>query len=116
MNPLPSMASTSASISASILPSLAFSWWMLGKSATRTACSGRTPPAMCSRRRGPGPQGDVRFQQDTHAQEPSNNSRIPLFEGEQFANAQETENFAEGEGAGWCVVFTEEGAALREIC
>jgi topoisomerase-4 subunit B len=39
---------------------------------------------------------------------------IPLFEGEQFAGANETENFAEGEGAAWCVAFTEEGGVLRE--
>ena len=39
---------------------------------------------------------------------------IPLFEGEQFASANETENFAEGEGACWCVAFTDEGNTLRE--
>ena len=39
---------------------------------------------------------------------------IPLFEGEQFAGAGETENFAEGEGANWCVAFTDDGALLRE--
>jgi topoisomerase-4 subunit B len=39
---------------------------------------------------------------------------IPLFEGEQFATGNETENFAEGEGAAWCVAFTEDGATLRE--
>jgi topoisomerase-4 subunit B len=39
---------------------------------------------------------------------------IPLFEGAQFATASETENFAEGEGAAWCVAFTDEGATLRE--
>ena len=39
---------------------------------------------------------------------------IPLFEGAQFAGASETENFAEGEGASWCVAFTEDGATLRE--
>ncbi len=39
---------------------------------------------------------------------------IPLFEGEQFASANETENFAEGEGATWCVAFTDEGNTLRE--
>ena len=39
---------------------------------------------------------------------------IPLFEGEQFATAAETENFAEGEGASWCVAFTDEGNTLRE--
>jgi topoisomerase-4 subunit B len=35
---------------------------------------------------------------------------IPLFEGEHYADRGETENFAEGEGAAWCVAFTEEGA------
>jgi topoisomerase-4 subunit B len=39
---------------------------------------------------------------------------IPLFEGERYAGDGETENFAEGEGAAWCVAFTEEGAPLRE--
>ncbi|ACB34900.1 DNA topoisomerase (ATP-hydrolyzing) [Leptothrix cholodnii SP-6] len=39
---------------------------------------------------------------------------IPLFEGEQYASAGETENFAEGEGAAWCVAFIEEGVNLRE--
>jgi topoisomerase-4 subunit B len=39
---------------------------------------------------------------------------IPLFEGERFADAGETENFAEGEGAAWCVAFTEEGNLARE--
>ncbi|WP_157265201.1 DNA topoisomerase IV subunit B [Azohydromonas aeria] len=39
---------------------------------------------------------------------------IPLFEGERYATASETENFAEGEGAAWCVAFTEEGGTLRE--
>jgi len=39
---------------------------------------------------------------------------IPLFEGEQYASSAESENFAEGEGAGWCVAFTEDGAPMRE--
>ncbi|MBA3597448.1 MAG: type IIA DNA topoisomerase subunit B [Methylibium sp.] len=39
---------------------------------------------------------------------------IPLFEGAHYARETETENFAEGEGAAWCVAFTEEGNALRE--
>jgi topoisomerase IV subunit B len=39
---------------------------------------------------------------------------IPLFEGEHYAGEGETENFAEGEGAAWCVAFTEEGNLLRE--
>jgi topoisomerase-4 subunit B len=39
---------------------------------------------------------------------------VPPFEGTQYASASETENFAEGEGAAWCVAFTEEGSALRE--
>jgi topoisomerase IV subunit B len=39
---------------------------------------------------------------------------IPLFEGEQYASGGETENFAEGEGAAWCVAFTEDGSPMRE--
>jgi len=39
---------------------------------------------------------------------------IPLFEGERFAGTGETEDFAEGEGAAWCVAFTDEGNLLRE--
>jgi topoisomerase IV subunit B len=39
---------------------------------------------------------------------------IPLFEGERFADAGETENFAEGEGAAWCVAFTDDGSVVRE--
>ena len=39
---------------------------------------------------------------------------IPLFEGAHHAGRSETESFAEGEGAAWCVAFTEEGAAVRE--
>ena len=38
---------------------------------------------------------------------------IPLFEGEGFADAQ-SDSFAEGEGAAWCVAFTEEGQPVRE--
>jgi len=38
---------------------------------------------------------------------------IPPLEGEGFADAQD-DNFAEGEGAAWCLAFTEQGAALRE--
>jgi len=38
---------------------------------------------------------------------------IPLFEGEGFADAQH-ETFAEGEGATWCVAFTEDGQPVRE--
>ena len=40
-------------------------------------------------------------------------SVIPLFEGEGFADAQ-SDNFAEGEGAAWCVAFTEDGPPVRE--
>jgi topoisomerase-4 subunit B len=39
---------------------------------------------------------------------------IPLFEGEHYADRGETENFAEGEGAAWCVAFTEDGSPVRE--
>ncbi len=38
---------------------------------------------------------------------------IPLFEGEGFADSSH-ESFAEGEGAQWCVAFTEDGHPLRE--
>jgi topoisomerase-4 subunit B len=37
---------------------------------------------------------------------------IPLFEGEGYA--QNNDNFAEGEGAQWCVAFTEDGQPIRE--
>ena len=38
---------------------------------------------------------------------------IPMFEGRGFADAQH-ETFAEGEGADWCVGFTEDGQPVRE--
>ena len=38
---------------------------------------------------------------------------IPMFEGEAYADAQH-DVFAQGEGANWCVAFTEDGQALRE--
>ena len=38
---------------------------------------------------------------------------IPLFEGEGFADSGH-ESFAEGEGASWCVAFTEDGQPVRE--
>ncbi|MGA0910774.1 MAG: DNA topoisomerase IV subunit B [Burkholderiaceae bacterium] len=38
---------------------------------------------------------------------------LPVFEGQGFAGAQH-ESFAEGEGAAWCVAFTEDGALVRE--
>ena len=38
---------------------------------------------------------------------------IPLFEGQAYADAQ-SDNFAEGEGAAWCVAFTQEGQPVRE--
>ena len=37
---------------------------------------------------------------------------IPLFDGEGYADSNDT--FAEGEGAQWCVAFTEDGAPVRE--
>jgi topoisomerase-4 subunit B len=39
---------------------------------------------------------------------------IELFEGAHYAKASDSENFAEGEGAAWCVAFTEEAASQRE--
>ena len=38
---------------------------------------------------------------------------IPMFDGEGFADGN-NDTFAEGEGASWCVAFTEEGAPVRE--
>ncbi len=38
---------------------------------------------------------------------------IPLFEGEGYADSAH-DTFAEGEGAQWCVGFTEDGAPVRE--
>ena len=37
---------------------------------------------------------------------------IPLFDGEGYA--ENNDNFAEGEGAQWCVAFTEDGQPVRE--
>jgi topoisomerase IV subunit B len=39
---------------------------------------------------------------------------IPLFEGEHYAEEGDADNNAEGEGAAWCVAFTEDGGTLRE--
>jgi topoisomerase IV subunit B len=39
---------------------------------------------------------------------------IPVFEGEQYAHGGESDNIAEGEGAAWCVAFTDDGNTLRE--
>ncbi|MEO7116751.1 MAG: ATP-binding protein, partial [Caldimonas sp.] len=39
---------------------------------------------------------------------------IPLFEGAHFADGKESEDVAEGEGASWCIAFTEDGNAVRE--
>ncbi len=38
---------------------------------------------------------------------------IPRFEGEGFADSS-NDSFAEGEGASWCVAFTEDGQPVRE--
>lgn len=38
---------------------------------------------------------------------------IPLFEGEGYADSRD-DSFAEGEGAAWCVAFTEDGSPVRE--
>jgi topoisomerase-4 subunit B len=39
---------------------------------------------------------------------------IPLFDGEGFIGRGGNDSFAEGEGATWCVAFTEDGAPVRE--
>jgi len=38
---------------------------------------------------------------------------IPVFDGDGFADAQH-DHFADGEGASWCVAFTEDGQPVRE--
>jgi topoisomerase-4 subunit B len=38
---------------------------------------------------------------------------IPLFDGQGYSDGQ-SDNFAEGEGADWCVAFTEDGQPVRE--
>ena len=38
---------------------------------------------------------------------------IPMFDGEGFADGN-SDTFAEGEGASWCVAFSEDGAPVRE--
>jgi topoisomerase-4 subunit B len=38
---------------------------------------------------------------------------IPVFEGDGFCDAQ-NDTFADGEGASWCVAFTEDGQPVRE--
>jgi topoisomerase IV subunit B len=43
----------------------------------------------------------------------STDAVIPLWEGEGYADAKD-ESFAEGEGAAWCVAFTEDGQPVRE--
>jgi topoisomerase-4 subunit B len=50
---------------------------------------------------------------DYLAQTLSGEPVIPMFEGEGFADAQ-SDHFADGEGALWCVAFTEEGQTVRE--
>ncbi|MFM2054509.1 MAG: hypothetical protein RL456_2546, partial [Pseudomonadota bacterium] len=56
-------------------------------------------------------QGGLR---DYLAQNLAGEPLIPLFEGAHHAAAGDTDTFAEGEGASWCVAFCEEGAHLRE--
>jgi topoisomerase-4 subunit B len=58
-------------------------------------------------------QGLRGYLMETLAQSGSGEMVIPLFEGEQYANA-DAEGFAEGEGAAWVVAWTEEGNIVRE--
>ncbi len=39
---------------------------------------------------------------------------LPLIDGEAYASASETENFAVGEGVAWVLAFTDDGPVLRE--
>jgi topoisomerase-4 subunit B len=56
-------------------------------------------------------QGGLR---DYLAQNLNGEPLIPPFEGAQYASNGADEIFAEGEGAAWCVSFSEEGTNLRE--
>ena len=58
-------------------------------------------------------QGLRGYLNEALAQGGSGATLIPLFEGEQYANA-DAEGFAEGEGAAWVVAWTEDGAIVRE--
>ncbi len=58
-------------------------------------------------------QGLRGYLNEALAQGGSGATLIPLFEGEQYANA-DAEGFAEGEGAAWIVAWTEDGAIVRE--
>jgi topoisomerase-4 subunit B len=58
-------------------------------------------------------QGLRGYLTESLAQASNADTVIPLFEGEQYANA-DAEGFAEGEGAAWVVAWTEEGNVVRE--
>ncbi len=58
-------------------------------------------------------QGLRGYLTESLAQASNADTVIPLFEGEQYANA-DAEGFAEGEGAAWVVAWTEDGAVVRE--
>ncbi len=58
-------------------------------------------------------QGLRGYLTESLAQTSSSDILIPLFEGEQHANA-DSDGFAEGEGAAWVVAWTEDGAVVRE--
>ncbi|WP_442781720.1 DNA topoisomerase IV subunit B [Collimonas fungivorans] len=58
-------------------------------------------------------QGLRGYLMESLAQSSNAEPLIPLFEGEQYANA-DAEGFAEGEGAAWVVAWTEDGAIVRE--
>lgn len=58
-------------------------------------------------------QGLRGYLTETLAQTSNAELVIPLFEGEQYANA-DAEGFAEGEGAAWVVAWTEDGPVVRE--
>ncbi|MEO6919369.1 MAG: DNA topoisomerase IV subunit B [Collimonas sp.] len=58
-------------------------------------------------------QGLRGYLMESLAQSSNAEPLIPLFEGEQYANA-DAEGFAEGEGAAWVVAWTEDGGIVRE--
>ncbi len=58
-------------------------------------------------------QGLRGYLTESLAQNTDSDPVIPLFEGEQYADA-DADQFAEGEGAAWVVAWTEDGTAVRE--
>ncbi len=59
------------------------------------------------------PEGLSGYLTESLAQSGAADPLIPVFEGAQYASAGD-ETFAEGEGAQWCAIWSEEGPVVRE--